>query len=178
VTFLINDTIGECKALFLDRDGVINVDYIDVCKKENFDFIDDIFEVCNRAQELRYKIIIITNQSGVARGVYSDSDVFILHKFMENEFLKRDIKITDIFVCTSHDNLHEDRKPNPGMLLKAKEKHGIDMKKSIMVGDKERDVLAGINAGCGKTILFSNKQKETVANIVVESLLEIPKYLT
>ncbi|MDR0942011.1 MAG: HAD family hydrolase [Holosporales bacterium] len=167
----------KSKALFLDRDGVINVDYIDVSKKENFEFINGIFEVCIAAQKLGYKLIVITNQSGVSRGVYTEEDVVNLHCYMKEEFLKHGIIITDIYVCTSWDDSHEDRKPNPGMLLKAREKYSIDMKSSIMLGDKERDVLAGINAGCGKTILFSSDIAETKADIIVNNLSDVIRYL-
>ncbi|MDR1333037.1 MAG: HAD family hydrolase [Holosporales bacterium] len=166
------------RALFLDRDGVINVDKIDVHRKEAFEFIDGIFDVCRAAQQHGYKIIVITNQSGVARGVYTEADVRMLHEYMVGEFAKNAIEITDVYVCMSHDNSHEDRKPNPGMLLKAQEKHGLDMASSILVGDHERDILAGINAHCGKTILLTDDiDVTTSASIKVTSLLEILQYL-
>jgi D-glycero-D-manno-heptose 1,7-bisphosphate phosphatase len=170
--------ICENKALFLDRDGVINVDTIDVCRIKNFKFIDEIFEVCCTAQQRDYKIIVVTNQSGVSRGVYTEADVTNLHKYMIQQFAERGIQITDVYVCTSHDDSYEDRKPNPGMLLKAQAKHRINMASSLLIGDKERDILAGINAECGKTILFTSSPcVSTKADVVVRSLLEVLTYL-
>jgi D-glycero-D-manno-heptose 1,7-bisphosphate phosphatase len=92
---------------------------------------------------------------------------------MCDEFMKAGTELTDIYVCTSHDNAHIDRKPNPGMLLKAMEQHMVNMKSSIMVGDKERDILAGKNAGCGKNVMFSDGLFDTNADLVVKDLRDI-----
>ena len=166
------------KALFLDRDGTINIDYDFVHKIEEFDFIDGIFDLCKTAQDKNYKIIIVTNQSGIERGIFTENYVNIFHDYMKNEFLKQGISITDIFVCPFKDNCHIDRKPNPGMLLMAKEKYNLDMTKSIMVGDKERDVEAGINAGCGKTYLFTSDVSQTSnATAIYNKLKDIEKQL-
>jgi D-glycero-D-manno-heptose 1,7-bisphosphate phosphatase len=169
------------KALFLDRDGVINVDHIDVHTKEHFDFMDGIFELCLAAQRLGYKIIVITNQSGVARGVYTETDVHATHEYMESEFLKQGVIITDVYVCMSHNDSDMCRKPNPGMLLQAQKDHSIDMTKSVMVGDKERDVLAGKRAGCGRTILLASggtaQGVSTEADVVAGSLEEVVRLL-
>ena len=166
------------KALFLDRDGTINIDYDFVYKIEEFDFIDGIFDFCKKAQELGYKIIIVTNQSGIERGRFTEKDVNILHDYVKKEFLKNGVNITDVFICPFKNNSHPDRKPNPGMLLKAKEKYDLDMSKSIMIGDKERDIQAGINAGCGRTYLFSsNLTQETKANKVYNDLIKLKEIL-
>ena len=146
------------KALFLDRDGTINVDYGYVYQAENFDFINGIFELCQKAQEKGYLIIIITNQSRIARGYYTDEDFHNLNRFMVNEFAKKDIKITDVFYCPDLDG--ERRKPNCGMFIEAKEKYNIDMKASTSLGDKERDIEAAKKAGVGKNFLFSGNYIE------------------
>jgi D-glycero-D-manno-heptose 1,7-bisphosphate phosphatase len=161
------------RALFLDRDGVINIDYIDVYKIENFVFVDGIFDVCRKAQDLGYLNIVITNQSGIARGVFTREAVDMLHAYMIEEFQKRSIAITDIYICASHDNAHEDRKPNPGLLLKAQKKYQINMAASIMLGDKERDVLAGINAGCGQNILLTKTAVTTNATTTISNIRDI-----
>ncbi|MBR1544593.1 MAG: HAD family hydrolase [Alphaproteobacteria bacterium] len=166
------------KALFLDRDGTINIDYDFVYKIEEFDFIDGIFDLCKKAQDLDYKIIIVTNQSGIERGRFTEGDVNILHNYVKDEFLKKGINITDVFICPFKDNSHPDRKPNPGMLLKAKEKYNLDMSKCIMVGDKERDIEAGINAGCGRSYLFSsNLEQTTKANKIYNDLKKLKEVL-
>lgn len=146
------------KALFLDRDGTINVDYGYVYQIEKFEFINGIFELCQKAQGKGYLIIVITNQSGIARNYYKDEDFYILNKFMIDEFASKGIKITDVFYCPDLDG--ERRKPNCGMFIEAKEKYNIDMKASISLGDKERDIEAAQKAGVGKNFLFNGNYIE------------------
>ena len=142
------------KALFLDRDGVINIDYGYVHRRADFQFQDGLFELCRHFQARNYKIIIITNQSGIARGYYTENDLLELHKYMLNEFRHEEISITDIFYCVSVDDAHPDRKPNPGMFLKARDAHALDMAASVSVGDKERDIIAAKKAGVGVNVLL------------------------
>jgi D-glycero-D-manno-heptose 1,7-bisphosphate phosphatase len=152
------------KALFLDRDGVINVDYGYVNKIENFHFIEGIFELCLRAQNTGYLIIIITNQAGIAKGKYSEKQFLDLTNWMENEFMKYKIKISKTYYCPYHkEGIIEkykqdsyDRKPNPGMLLKAIKEFNIDPQKSIIIGDQESDIKAGELANISKKIFISN----------------------
>ncbi|MBQ8750301.1 MAG: HAD family hydrolase [Alphaproteobacteria bacterium] len=151
----------EHKALFLDRDGTINIDYGYVYQPEKFDFIDGIFELCKKAQDKGYLIIVITNQSGIARGYYTDNDFHILNKYMVDEFAKHNITITDVFYCPDLEG--ERRKPNCKMFIEAKEKYNIDMSLSISLGDKERDVEAGKKAGVGKNFLFNNSYAEIIS---------------
>lgn len=154
-------------ALFLDRDGVINVDLGYVFEIEKFHFIDGIFELCARAQELGFLIIVATNQAGIAKGFYSEEQFLKLTKWMENEFEKRGIKIAKTFYCPFHvegkiakyRQNSNDRKPNAGMLLAAIDQFNIDPKKSIMIGDKESDMLAAKKAGISKAFLISCEQK-------------------
>lgn len=141
------------KALFLDRDGTINIDYGYVFQPEKFEFINGIFELCRKAQEKGYLIIVITNQSGIARGYFSEQDFAKLNSYMIAEFAKHGIKITDVFYCPELSG--NDRKPNCGMFIKARDKYGIDMAQSVSVGDKERDLEAAQKAGCGKNFLFT-----------------------
>lgn len=146
------------KALFLDRDGTINIDYGYVGSIDKFQFIDGIFEFCQVAQTLGYKIIVITNQSGIARGYYTVEDYKKVTKYMCEEFLKRGIKITDVFYCPELTG--PNRKPAPGMFLAARDKHNIDMSNSVSVGDKQRDLEAASAAGVMKNFLFINNYKE------------------
>ena len=142
------------KALFLDRDGTINTDHGYVHRVEDFEFIDGIFELCERAQELGYLIIIITNPSGIARGYYTEQDYELLTAHMLREFAKRGIRIADVLHCPHLEG--EDRKPAPGLFLRAQRKHDIDMAASVNVGDKPRDLEAGQRAGCGRNFLFQH----------------------
>lgn len=146
------------KALFLDRDGTINVDYGYVGSVERFKFIDGIFDFCRYAEKLNYDIIVITNQSGIARGYFSEYDLKKVNEYMCKEFLKQGIKIKDIFYCPYLSG--PDRKPNPGMFFKAQKKYDIDMAKSVSVGDKDRDIEAAKKAGVLRNFLFKNNYKE------------------
>ena len=154
----------KVKALFLDRDGTINVDYGFTYKKEKLDFIEGIFDLCKRAQEKQYKIFVISNQSGVDRGYFTLEQMQEFNSYMKEEFKKQGIEITDIYCCPYLE--HPDRKPLPGMFLKAKERYNIDMDSSVAVGDKERDVEAALNAGVKKAYLFSDSIKESKGKII------------
>ena len=166
------------KALFLDRDGVINVEKDYLYKIEDFEFINGIFELCRYYQKLGYLIIVVTNQSGIARKYYNSEDFEKLTLWMKDRFLSENIKIRDVYFCPHHPEISGDcrcRKPNPGMLIDAKKDFDIDLSKSIIIGDKERDVMAGVNAGLKETYLFdeSNSVKESNATKIVSKLESI-----
>ncbi len=151
------------KALFLDRDGTINIDYGYVYQPEKFEFIDGIFDLCQKAQELGYLIIIITNQSGIARGYYTVEDYQKCTQYMIQKFQDKGIKITDIFYCPELSG--PDRKPECGLFLKAQKKYNINMLESISIGDKKRDIEAGQKAGVGKNLLFQNNYTELLKQL-------------
>lgn len=140
------------RALFLDRDGTINVDYGYVFRIRDFDFIPGIFDLCRTAVDRGYKIIVVTNQSGIARGYFDADDYLRLTEYMCDEFAYRGINITDVLHCPELSGPY--RKPAPGMFLAAAQKHGIDMPASISVGDSQRDIDAAIAAGVGRNFLF------------------------
>ena len=141
------------KALFLDRDGTINVDYGYVYEPERFVFIDGVFDFCRLAQDKGYLIIVITNQSGIARGFFTEADFAAITRHMVDGLHAAGVTIADVFHCPSLDG--PDRKPEPGLFLKAKEKHDIDMAASMNIGDSERDLEAGRRAGVGRNMLFA-----------------------
>ena len=142
------------KAVFLDRDGVINKEKNYLYQKKDFEFIDGVFEACRYFQKIGYQLIVVTNQSGIARSYYQKEDFYKLTKWMLKQFENQGIKILDVFFCPhGPESTCNCRKPNPGMLLEAKEKHKIDMKNSWMIGDKEADVGAANAAGIKNTIL-------------------------
>jgi len=168
------------KALFLDRDGVVNVEKEYLYKIEDFEFIDGIFELCKHYQDLEYKIFIVTNQSGIARKYYSEEDYKHLTNWMLQEFKKRNITIDKVYHCPHHPDINAEcscRKPEPGMILQAKKEFDIDLTHSLMVGDKERDIEAALNAGINKTYLFdeANQAKKSKATKIVHKLDEIWK---
>ena len=115
-------------------------------KIEDFEFIDGVFDVCRYFQGKDYLIIIITNQAGIARGKYTEDDYKVLTEWVKKEFEKNDIKISEIYHCPHHPDFSgecECRKPNIGMILNAVKEFDIDLKKSILVGDKMSDIEAG-----------------------------------
>lgn len=136
----------KIKALFLDRDGVINVDKNYVYKEQDFEFCEGIFALCELFLSKGFKIFIITNQSGIARGFYSEEDFEKLSEFMCKGFEKKGIKITKIYHCPHLEGC-ECRKPKPGMILKAKAEFDIDLENSVFIGDNLSDMGAGKNAG-------------------------------
>lgn len=149
------------KAAFLDRDGVINIDHAYVHKPEEFQFIDGVFDACRKLQAMGYLLIIATNQSGIGRGYYTESDFEVLCDWMRAEFKREGISITDIFFCPHHPEKAQGayrldcdcRKPKPGMLLSAQKKWNVDMQASLMVGDKAADMQAALAAGIATRIL-------------------------
>ena len=142
------------KTIFLDRDGVVNKEVGYLYKLSNFEFIDGIFDACLYFQKLGYENVIVTNQSGIARGYYNENDYLKLTEWMLGQFNDNGINILDIFYCPhSPESLCECRKPKPGMLIEAKDKYNISMKDSWMIGDSESDIKAANAAGISKTIL-------------------------
>ena len=164
------------KALFLDRDGVINVEKEYLYKIEDFEFIDGIFEVCKKYQELGYALIVVTNQSGIARGIYTERQFRQLTRWMIAQFLAKGLKITQVYHCPHHPDITGScacRKPKAGMLLQAQQEHNIDLKNSIIIGDKERDIEAGINAGLQRSYLLSEDANSSKATKIIKSLREL-----
>jgi D-glycero-D-manno-heptose 1,7-bisphosphate phosphatase len=163
------------KTIFLDRDGVINKEIKYLHKIKDFEFIDGIFESCKYLKSLGYKIIIITNQSGISRGYFTKNDFQIITNWMIDQFNNNDIKILDVLYCPHLPNTKCNcRKPKPGMLFEAKKKHNINMNKSWLIGDKETDIIAANNAGINNTILVKSghkiNEKETNAKFILGSV--------
>ncbi|WDE09924.1 D-glycero-beta-D-manno-heptose 1,7-bisphosphate 7-phosphatase [Thalassomonas haliotis] len=153
------------KALFLDRDGIINIDHGYVHKIDDFEFVDGIFELCRLAVAKGYEIFVITNQAGIARGLYGVADFEILTSWMLMQFKEQGINIKEVFYCPHHPTKGVNefkmtcqcRKPAPGMILQAQEKHKIDLEQSIFIGDKPSDMQAAEAAGISNRILVASR---------------------
>lgn len=170
------------KALFLDRDGIINLDEKGYTYKiEDFHFIDGIFELATYAQAKGYTLFVVTNQSGIARGYYTEKDFLDVTDYMLNCFQANNILISKVYYCPYHPDgsimrykmESNDRKPNPGMLLKAEKEFNLDLRSSVIIGDKETDIVAGKKANIGKTILVTNHHGHSQADYVFNDLLEV-----
>jgi len=147
----------KSKALFLDRDGVINKEINYLYKIKDFVFNRGIFSLCKKYQNKGFKIIVVTNQAGISRGYYKENDYLKLTQWMINEFLNRGIIIQKVYHCPHHPEFTGScscRKPGIGMIREAELEFNIDLSKSILIGDKMSDIQAGQNAGVGENLLI------------------------
>jgi len=166
------------KVIFLDRDGVINQEVNYLHKIENFKFINGVFKSLRVLQELGYDFIVITNQSGIGRGLYSEEDYLLLDKWMKKEFEKNGVRILYSIHCPHTPKQKCDcRKPKPGMFIKCFKLFEISKDDSWMVGDSERDIEAAMNAGITNNILVRSghpiSEETTKASTVIDSIKDI-----
>lgn len=144
-------------ALFLDRDGVINVDKGYVSKIADFEWIDGAAEAIATFNSRNWFVFVVTNQSGIARGYYTEEDMTTLHTWMLTELEAKGARIDQIYFCPFHDQGEIqryrkdsfDRKPKPGMLLQAMADYPVKKESSFLIGDKETDIQAAHAAGIG-----------------------------
>ena len=143
------------RAAFLDRDGVINIDRGYVYRPEEFEFVDGVFEGTSTLQRLDLVLVVISNQSGIGRGLYSEADLDVLNRWMLRQFEQRSIRIEGVFHCPHHPTEAigpyrrecDCRKPAPGMLLRAARELNLDLQRSVLFGDRASDLQAAANAG-------------------------------
>jgi D-glycero-D-manno-heptose 1,7-bisphosphate phosphatase len=146
------------KAVFLDRDGVLNFDTGYVSCADNFILIPGVVEGLTILQSLDFKLVVVTNQSGIARGMFSELDFMALTNHMTELFRRKGISLDGVYFCPHHPDITgicECRKPNPGLVLEAAEALNLDLGCSYMIGDKQSDVTAGISAGVKISALIS-----------------------
>ena len=168
------------KAVFLDRDGVINVDKGYVHKIEDFEFYPDVFDGLKKLQEAGFKLVIITNQSGIAVGYYTEDDFHKLTEYMLNEFSKQGIKIEKVYYCPHHPEgiipelkqVCTCRKPATGMIESAIEEFNIDPLNSFLIGDKETDIQAGKKMGIKSILVKTGQGLKYVNNTTADYIAE------
>ena len=161
------------KALFLDRDGVINKDFGYVHRYRDIEYIPNIFKLCRVFQNKGFKIIIITNQSGIGRGFFSEADLIELMSLIRADFKKNGIHILDYYFCPHILGAKEKkfdincncRKPKPGMIFRALKRYSIEPGKSFLIGDNMSDVTAGIKAKLKKVYLLGKNNLRSSGNI-------------
>ena len=174
-------------ALFLDRDGVVNVDRAYVYRQEDVEFIDGIFDLCRHAKQLGYLIFIITNQAGIGRGYYTEQDFSDLMSWMCGIFANENAAIDKVYFCPTHpehaigEYKTESyfRKPAPGMIFLAAKEFNVNLRNSIFLGDKPSDLEAGIAAGVGNNILYypDKRDSESTPGSVVSHPKQVLAYL-
>lgn len=155
------------KAFFLDRDGTLNVDYDFVHTPEEWTWCDGALKAIEWLNQNDFKIIVVTNQSGIARGRYSLEDVDYLHDWVDDQLNQKGLWIDDWYVAPHHPRFDpaphifdpDDRKPGTGMFLKAIEKHSIDPARSFMAGDKITDLKPALKLGIKPFFIQSRHEK-------------------
>ena len=166
------------KVVFLDRDGTINVDSGFVCQWEDWEWIAGAREGMKRLQEAGFLLAVVTNQTGIGHGLYTEEDMQKVHKHMEGELVREGIKLAAVFYCPHRrDGGCGCRKPATGMIEQAERLLGpIDYEQSWMIGDKVADVEMGKRKGMRTALIRSHYWQEDdidkQPDIVVDSLLE------
>ena len=168
----------KTKVFFIDRDGVINKEIGYLHEIAKFEFIDGVIESLKYIQNKGFKIIIITNQSGIGRGMYSREKFLELNKWMIDFLSTQGVKILDVFYCPhSPEERCTCRKPLPGMFLEAIKKYDIDIEMSWSIGDKETDIQAAKSSGISNTILVKSghkiNERNSRASYILESIYDV-----
>lgn len=166
-------------AVFLDRDGTICRDVHYMRRPEQFELLPGVAEGIKLLNELGVKVIVATNQSGVARGYFTETDLEKIHERMIDELLKREAKVDAIYYCPHHpDDNCDCRKPKIGMLKRAARDFGLELGKCFIIGDKKLDVETGQNAGCTSILIPSSETEPGVgADHVMANLHEAAKLI-
>jgi len=167
-------------ALFLDRDGVINVEKNYVHRIEDFEFVDGIFDLCRLATRLGLVLVVVTNQAGIGRGFYTEAQFHALTAWMSERFAAEGAPLAAVYFCPFHpehgvgDYKREsfERKPNPGMMLRARDELGLDLSRSLLLGDKHSDIVAAKAAGVGVTLLLGEDANDARPTVAIYSLAE------
>ncbi|MDE1154392.1 MAG: HAD family hydrolase [Acidobacteriaceae bacterium] len=177
-------------ALFLDRDGVVNHEVGYLHRIEDVRWVDGIFSLVRSAIAQGYKIVVVTNQSGIGRGYYSEEQFHALMDWMREEFVQQGAALHAVYFCPFHprdaeglyQREHEDRKPGPGMLLRAARDLDLDLSRSLMIGDRCSDIGAAKAAGVPVAFLMSGTEpagcEAAGPYIAIDSLAEVERRLT
>jgi D-glycero-D-manno-heptose 1,7-bisphosphate phosphatase len=157
------------KAIFLDRDGVLNKEMGDyVCSVDDFHILDN-FKALKTLQDKGYLLIIATNQGGLAKGWYTKAELELMHDELKGAYKEYGVAFTDIYYCPHHPDYTgpcDCRKPKPGLLLQGIDKYDIDPSKSYFIGDNDRDILAGTAAGVKGILIKSDQPISSVLSLI------------
>jgi D-glycero-D-manno-heptose 1,7-bisphosphate phosphatase len=173
-------------ALFLDRDGIVNVDHGYVHRADQVEFISGIFDLVRLANQTGFVVVIVTNQAGIARGLYTEADFLALTSWMNSRFAEAGARIDAVYHCPHHPTeglgalkqACECRKPAPGMFTRAMRDWSLSPPLSVLVGDKGSDLQAGLSAGVRNLFMLHHPDRETLPlalwpnTIAVSTLLD------
>ncbi|WP_448208685.1 D-glycero-alpha-D-manno-heptose-1,7-bisphosphate 7-phosphatase [Azospirillum sp. sgz302134] len=175
------------RALLLDRDGVVNVDHGYVGHRDRFAFMDGIFALTRHAVDRGFRIAVITNQSGIARGYFTEAEFLELTDWMRRTFREQGVELAGVFHCPYHrggvvERYARDsfwRKPNPGMILEAARRLDLDLARSVFLGDQPTDMAAAQAAGVGRRVLLSEPGDAAagMATVTVGRLADVVRHL-
>lgn len=177
------------KAVFLDRDGTLNIDHGYVHDIDQFEFIEGSIEALKALKGMGYLLVLVTNQSGIARGYFSEAQFLQLTEWMDWSLADRGVDLDGIYYCPHHiEGIGEYRqacdcrKPKAGMLLQGIRELGIDPSQSVMIGDTVQDMVAGKAAHIQLNVLVKTgkpitKEGENLADYVLDSIAELPALL-
>jgi D-glycero-D-manno-heptose 1,7-bisphosphate phosphatase len=178
---------GMKRALFLDRDGVVNEEVGYLHRAEEVRFVEGIFSLCRTATGLGYRLIVVTNQAGIARGYYSEADFEVLMEFISGKLREEAIELDAVYYCPFHPEHgvgkykqeHEDRKPGTGMLRRGARELGIELSESVLVGDRCSDIGAANAAGLRQAFLIRGTEAGKCSGdyLTVASLSEVEQWL-
>ena len=177
----------SARALFLDRDGVINEEAGYLHRAEDVRWVQGIVPLCLAAQDLGYKLVVVTNQSGIARGMYTTAAFDELMEWMRAELAREGVRLDAVYHCPYHPEHgvgkfkrdHEDRKPGPGMLRRAARDLDLDLTNSVMIGDRCSDVAAANAAGLRQAFLLRGTELRECPGkaIAVHALREVQGWI-
>jgi D-glycero-D-manno-heptose 1,7-bisphosphate phosphatase len=166
------------KAVFLDRDGTLNIDIGYPSSYEQLDIYPESFEAVKKLNQEGLLVVVVTNQSGVGRGLLTEDDLKDIHARLSASFIRRNARLDAIYYCPHH-VLSEDRryrkecdcrKPKPGLARRAAADLGIDLAHSYMIGDKAEDVLFGVNIGAVPVLVLTGSGRESLAKLQEQNL--------
>lgn len=178
------------KAVFLDRDGTLNIDHGYVHTIDDFEFVEDSIEALRKLKQMGYLLVLVTNQSGIARGYFTEDQFLQLTEWMDWSLAEQDVDLDGIYYCPHHidgkGEYRQDcdcRKPKGGMLKDAIKALKIDPTKSVMIGDKVEDLMAGKSVDVGMSILVRTgkpitEEGEEMADAVLDSIADLPRFLS
>ncbi len=181
-----SEEISGSPALFLDRDGVVNQEIGYLHRPEDVRWVEGIFSLARTARRSGYRLVIVTNQSGIARGLYTTAEFEALMSWIAAEFRAEGAPLDAVYHCPYHPvhglgawrREHEDRKPAPGMLLRAAREHGLDLRRSLLVGDRCSDIAAANAAGLRRAFLLRGTEIAPCAAQAqeIQSLREVENF--